>query len=952
MRGRRRTLAREHRCATSTRKTDGPVEGESAIPLVGPGACLVLLGMAFDKAVAGGVREGYDFGCVMDNRLGTAAWSDPALAEKKYRYGPGSIWLGRSQREDGIALGYADDRHVCLVSGTRAGKGTTSIINNLCLWPGSLVAIDPKGENATITAARRGKGAPGCEGLGQAVHVLDPFRTTQVDESYRSRFNPLDALDPEDEEIVDEAGMIADALVTTHSTDPFWDESARSMIKTIILHVMTAPEYEGRRNLVTVRDLIVAGDGEAAAALEELGKTGDLSSYSLLWTAVRLNHALDGVIARIGVLFDDMYEHSKKTFDSVLQTASRNTDFLDSAPMKRCVETSDFSLSELKTNPRGVSLYLSLPTRHMAEHFRWLRMMIALTVNEMERVKGMPANGERVLMCLDEFAGLERMKKMETAVAEIAGEKVKLFFVLQSLEQLKAVYKDKWETFLGLSGLKVFFNLDDQFSREYVSKLIGDSEMSRDVHSTGESKSISDSVSEGQSRTRSDSVGESSSRGHSQSEGRSDSLSTSSSTGMSGRIAFFGPHYETESENKGISHTSGTSRGETESWSEGNSRTATEGSSRTSGTSRGSTVGKSAQTSQTLHRRPLINPDEIGRMFARLDRQDALYPGLGLVLISGSQPIVVRRVNYYEDPDFIGLFQPHPDHPFTPAREDVIDSSALAAYSSYLPEARWEPTIAPGTLVRSGEAIGFVYAKNVTGAVVKVRAPRSGRFVQARPNLFERLPGSQDAMKNFFADALYRPFSTDASLMFRGIGQEMQTSPGIPKPRYAVLFYETGAPRIDPFGLVASYCESQDLMRKMQAETEERKRQEEERKRKDDENRRAEEKRRQEFVRCRNLVLEKLARAEKQWMWLIGATILVALLCIVVAVVFKSWLWAVAGVIAATPLAVFVVKLRQVWKERMDPLRLSLAVFREYGVFEPASKTPLLPGFGKPPWML
>lgn len=35
----------------------------------------------------------------------------------------------------------------------RGGKGTSIIVNNLCFWPGSAVVIDPKGENATVTAA-------------------------------------------------------------------------------------------------------------------------------------------------------------------------------------------------------------------------------------------------------------------------------------------------------------------------------------------------------------------------------------------------------------------------------------------------------------------------------------------------------------------------------------------------------------------------------------------------------------------------------------------------------------------------------------------------------------------------------------------------------------------------------------------------------------------------------
>jgi len=39
------------------------------------------------------------------------------------------------------------------------------------------------------------------------------------------------------------------------------------------------------------------------------------------------------------------------------------------------------------------------------------------------------------LMVLDEFAGLKRMEVIEHAVAQIAGYGVKMFFVLQSLEQ-------------------------------------------------------------------------------------------------------------------------------------------------------------------------------------------------------------------------------------------------------------------------------------------------------------------------------------------------------------------------------------------------------------------------------------------------------------------------------------------------------------------------------------
>ena len=78
---------------------------------------------------------------------------------------------------------------------------------------------------------------------------------------------------PANEETIDEAGRIADAMVVIHeSNDPFWDESARAMVKGLILHVLTAPEYEGRRNLITVRKLITRGDWEAVEALRDGGR--------------------------------------------------------------------------------------------------------------------------------------------------------------------------------------------------------------------------------------------------------------------------------------------------------------------------------------------------------------------------------------------------------------------------------------------------------------------------------------------------------------------------------------------------------------------------------------------------------------------------------------------------------------------------------------------------------
>jgi type IV secretory pathway TraG/TraD family ATPase VirD4 len=732
----------------------------------------------------------------MTMRIATAEWANPDEVEERYLYHDGMIWLGRSASEHEVPLGYMDDRHVCLVGGSRGGKGTTGIIPALLTWPGSVCVVDPKGENATITAARRGAGSQHATGMNQTVKVLDPFQSAQVDDPLRGRFNPLDSLDPQNEETIDEAGRIADALVVIHegaATDPFWDESARAMVKGLILHVLTAPRYDGRRNLITLRKLVTRGDWESIEELRQAGETDLPPAHGLLWTGLANNPAFDGLVAGIGDSFTNMLINSPKQYESVLQVANRNTEFIDSPAMQRLLGASDFQLSELKTRPEGLSLYLCLPQRYMSTHYRWLRMMISLTVTEMEKVSGRPKAGHPVLLVLDEFAGLKRMEVIEHAVAQIAGYGVKMFFVLQSLEQLKGAYKENWETFLANSGLKVFFNLEDNFSRDYVSKLIGETEVVREVKSESEGTSESESLSRSTGRSQSESRGRSRSEGTSESEGTNSSTSTGKSWGVNssesrshnytyaqGRIF---RHYDNERIGDSRSQSQGESRGWTEGESHGvshgTSRSTTDGTSDTSGTgtsetegaTRGTSQSRTSGASETIQKRALVTPDEIGQVFARIDdRAHPSYPGLALAVISGARPVALRRVNYYEDFQFMGLFDPHPDHPLIAPKELTIDSRSMDAEFLSLCgvlglSAQWG--IAAGQIVMAGDIAAVVRTPAGT-AKANIRAPRDG--------MITAVPGQNQ-------------------------------SNALPEgPLFSMRYYEDGAPLIDPFSDVAEHC--------------------------------------------------------------------------------------------------------------------------------------------------
>jgi type IV secretory pathway TraG/TraD family ATPase VirD4 len=73
--------------------------------------------------------------CTRRPARGTARWLDPDSAVAKFAYTDtwlsGKAWIGEALTPQGKPLGYADDRHVCLVSGSRGGKGVGVIVPNL-----------------------------------------------------------------------------------------------------------------------------------------------------------------------------------------------------------------------------------------------------------------------------------------------------------------------------------------------------------------------------------------------------------------------------------------------------------------------------------------------------------------------------------------------------------------------------------------------------------------------------------------------------------------------------------------------------------------------------------------------------------------------------------------------------------------------------------------------------
>lgn len=392
---------------------------------------------------------------VSESKAPRAFWAHPSsILQNKDRFWnydlnnvDGKVFLGELNRQ---LVGVWDNRHIITVAGSRAGKGVSAIIPNLIFYPGSVLVIDPKGENAHRTSTRRGHGSAAVrKGLGQDVFVLDPFGESRCEKTHQ--FNPLDMIDTESTAAIDDAALIAEGLIIQEDgPGRHFSAAARNFLRGLILFVCTEVDPRSR-NLNTVRDFLTLGP----------------DSFKKLLTDMSNERRCEGVIRRAA---NSLLAKEERERSGVVSTAIEQTDFLDSKDLARSLERSDFSLRDLKRKP--TSVYLCLPARFMATHSRWLRIIINLALAAMEQEKTVPAH--RVLFIMDEFAILDYLPSIEKAAGQIAGLGVALWPILQDLAQLRSIYKDRWETFLGNAGLMQFFgNSNDLSTLEYLSKRLG-----------------------------------------------------------------------------------------------------------------------------------------------------------------------------------------------------------------------------------------------------------------------------------------------------------------------------------------------------------------------------------------------------------------------------------------------------------------------------------------------
>lgn len=383
--------------------------------------------------------------------------------------------------DSGIILGKYKGRYltlggqqgVLLAAPPRSGKGVGVVIPNLLNFPGSVVCIDVKRENFTITAGFRAR-------HGQSVYLFDPFSPA----GRSHRWNPLGYVDDSPARRIDDIQRIAAMLYPdAPGADPFWTNSSRTLFLGIALYLFERRDYERLDNANAEVDDRIA---EVKVTLGEVlrhGMATDEEGFAKHWKRTIDAHAADGKPLSeecVRALYD-VIDLAPVTASSVRKTFTSRLDLWLNPLLDAVTSGNDFDLRELRKRP--MTIYVAVNpddvTRLQAVLNMFFQQVIGLQTRELPEQN--PALKHQVLILLDEFTILGKIPIFTDALAFVPGYNVRTLMVIQTPAQLRQVYGQHGADIMlkTLAARVVYAPKDIQDAREISGELGNETVKSR-----------------------------------------------------------------------------------------------------------------------------------------------------------------------------------------------------------------------------------------------------------------------------------------------------------------------------------------------------------------------------------------------------------------------------------------------------------------------------------------
>ncbi|WP_454919029.1 Ti-type conjugative transfer system protein TraG [Xanthobacter sediminis] len=297
-----------------------------------------------------------------------------------------------------------DSTHMLFFAGSGGFKTTSNVVPTALRYSGPLICLDPSTEVAPMVREHR------MRALGREVMVLDP--TNPV-----AGFNVLDGIEgsrQKEEDIVGIAHMLlSESLRFESSTGAYFQNQAHNFLTGLLAHVMLSPEYAGRRNLRSLRQIVSEPEPSVLAMLRDIHE-----------------HSGSTFIRETLGVFTNMTE---QTFSGVFSTASKDTQWLSLDNYAALVCGNAFRSRDIVSGKKDV--FLNIPASILRSYPGIGRVIIGSLINAMVQADG--AFARRALFMLDEVDLLGYMRVLEEARDRGRKYGITLMMMYQSVGQLE-----------------------------------------------------------------------------------------------------------------------------------------------------------------------------------------------------------------------------------------------------------------------------------------------------------------------------------------------------------------------------------------------------------------------------------------------------------------------------------------------------------------------------------
>ncbi len=361
------------------------------------------------------------------------------------------------------------NNNVLVIGGAGSGKTLFLVKPNLMQMNTSFIITDCKGEILR-----------NCGGFLKAhgYRVLT-FNMIEMDKS--NCYNPFDYIRSETDIIKLITNLIANTTPkNAQQNDPFWEKAETLYLQALFYYVwLECPPEE--RNFRTVLKLL----NEA-----EVKQDGSPSDLDRRFRRLERKKGSDHPAL---VQYHKVVRGAGDTVRSIIISANARLALLENPQILRILDKDEMRIAEIGAGVDGdektkTALFCVIPDSDKSYNFL-IGMLYSQIFQELYYQADFNFGGRlpiHVTFMLDEFSNVALPDDYCSLLSTMRSREISSVIIIQNLAQIKALFKDTWETIPGNCDVLVYLGGNEQSTHKYVSESLGKGTI--DKRSSGETK--------------------------------------------------------------------------------------------------------------------------------------------------------------------------------------------------------------------------------------------------------------------------------------------------------------------------------------------------------------------------------------------------------------------------------------------------------------------------------